>query len=273
METLSSLLRTRMVAHANLLRSVTSHTTLVGAGREEAIAILLRELIPRRFEVLSGTIARLDEGGQPMRSRNQLDAVVVDTIDYPVLLRVGASAVVLPQAVRAAVEVKSVVTDATKLREAIAQLSAARVVPEMLGVPLALFAYEATDSPQTLRDWLEAARDHADTQSMFAMGTAAAEPVAPPDFIVFDSGPLAVLNAGFRRYEFFQATPECPSVVLAVSLIAGRMGQAIAEEHGERLASRTSAGFRLLERHLGVELVPADGVPHLELSPASPAKE
>jgi hypothetical protein len=106
-DSLAALLRRRMQAQADMFAAVTSHPTLIGSGREEALAELLRQLLPRRLELLSGTIAIFDAEGIPERSTHQIDLIIADTLDYPTLLRVGGIAVVLPPAVRALIEVKS----------------------------------------------------------------------------------------------------------------------------------------------------------------------
>jgi hypothetical protein len=100
-------LRDQVVAQANLLEALTAHPTLVGAGRERAVIDMLRGQIPRRYEVLSGTVLGQDDEGSWQKENRQLDVMVVDTFDYPTLLRNGDIAVVLPQAVRVVIEVKS----------------------------------------------------------------------------------------------------------------------------------------------------------------------
>src|SRR5207237_3296123 len=92
-QTLRGLLRKRMQAQADMFAAVTSHPTLIGSGREDALAELLRQLLPRRLELLSGTIAIFNDQGVPEKSTNQIDLIVADTLDYPTLLRVGATAV------------------------------------------------------------------------------------------------------------------------------------------------------------------------------------
>jgi hypothetical protein len=100
-------LREQVVAQANLLEALTAHPTLVGAGRERAVIDMLRGQIPRRYEVLTGTVLGQDDEGSWQKENRQLDVMVVDTFDYPTLLRNGDIAVVLPQAVRVVIEVKS----------------------------------------------------------------------------------------------------------------------------------------------------------------------
>jgi hypothetical protein len=60
-------LRDQVVAQANLLEALTAHPTLVGAGRERAVIDMLRGQIPRRYEVLAGTVLGQDDGGSWQR--------------------------------------------------------------------------------------------------------------------------------------------------------------------------------------------------------------
>lgn len=101
------ILREQVVAQANLLEALTRHPALVGTGRERAVMDMLRGQLPRRYEVLSGTVLGQDDDGIGQKEDRQLDVMVVDTFDYPALLRNGDIAVVLPQAVRVVIEVKS----------------------------------------------------------------------------------------------------------------------------------------------------------------------
>lgn len=58
---LTHLLRRRLKAQADMFAALTSHPTLIGTGREDALAELLRQFMPRRFEILQGTVAVVDE--------------------------------------------------------------------------------------------------------------------------------------------------------------------------------------------------------------------
>lgn len=153
---LSSLLRRRMQAQADLFAAVTSHPTLIGSGREDALGDLLRQLLPRRFELLSGTVAIFDAQGIPERSTHQIDLIVADTLDYPTLLRVGGTAVVLPPAVRALIEVKSDLGKGADFVSAVAQSCR---VKQMLGlgepVFTTLFSFASPAKGSTLRRWIE----------------------------------------------------------------------------------------------------------------------
>ncbi|TMQ22284.1 MAG: hypothetical protein E6J91_01500 [Deltaproteobacteria bacterium] len=149
---LPRLLRQRLRAQADLFAALTAHPVLVGAGREHALSELLRQFLPRRFEILQGAVAIADEDQRPMRTTHQLDLIIVDTMDFPTLLRAGNTAVVLSQSVRAIVEVKSNLKRSTEFISALVQIAQAR---QRLGstVPVltALFSFGAPTRSETLR--------------------------------------------------------------------------------------------------------------------------
>lgn len=66
-DSLQTLRATRFRAQAQMMAALTDHPVLVGTGRENAVGALLHELLPRRFEVLTGIIAQLDDAGEPVR--------------------------------------------------------------------------------------------------------------------------------------------------------------------------------------------------------------
>jgi hypothetical protein len=152
---LSQLLRRRLRAQADLFAALTSHPTLIGTGREDALAELLRQFMPRRFEILEGTVAIVDADQRPTRSTHQLDLIVTDTMDFPTLLRSGNVAVVLAPSVRAVMEVKSNLKRGASFVSALVQIARAR---QMLAptdpVFTGLFSFGAPTHPETLRDWL-----------------------------------------------------------------------------------------------------------------------
>jgi hypothetical protein len=144
-------LRQRLVAQAELFAALSSHTATTGAGRERALADLLREVLPRRVEVLSGVVARTD-GGTPAKSARQVDVIIADTHDFPVLARSGDLAVVLPDAVRAMVEIKTRVSGEMEMRDAIKQLAESRSeCTTGQAWYSALFSYTYPNNPETLR--------------------------------------------------------------------------------------------------------------------------
>jgi hypothetical protein len=92
----------------------------------------------------------------PEKSTHQIDLIVADTLDYPTLLRVGGTAVVLPPAVRALIEVKSDLAKGADFVHAVAQICR---IKQMLGlgepVFTTLFSFTAPSRASTLRGWLE----------------------------------------------------------------------------------------------------------------------
>jgi hypothetical protein len=112
-------LSTYLRAKAELLASVTAQRTLTGSGREIALVQYFEGLVPRRFEVLTGTVLVPPAQG---KFEAQVDLMFVNTHDYPVLVREGSLAVVVPQSVHATIEVKTKV-DANSLEtEALPQI-------------------------------------------------------------------------------------------------------------------------------------------------------
>jgi hypothetical protein len=144
-----------LAAQADLFASLTAHPALVGTGRENALADLLRQFMPRRFEILGGTVAVVDDDQRPIRSMHQLDMIIADTMDFPTLLRAGNAAVVVSQSVRGIIEVKSNLTRGAAFISALVQIARARQLlrsddPIFAG----LFSFGAPTQPETLRDWL-----------------------------------------------------------------------------------------------------------------------
>jgi len=148
-------LRRRLKAQADLFAALTSYPTLIGTGREDALAKLFRQFMPRRFEVLQGTVAIADQNQQPTRSTHQLDLIVADTMDYPTLLRSDNVAVVLAHSVRAVMEVKSNLKRGSSFVSALVQIARARQLLKS-GDPVftGLFSFGAPTGADTLRDWL-----------------------------------------------------------------------------------------------------------------------
>lgn len=152
---LTHLLHRRLKAQADMFAALTSHPTLIGTGREDALAELLRQFMPRRFEILQGTVAVVDEDDHPMRSTHQLDLIAVDTTDFPTLLRSGNIAVVAAQSVRAVMEVKSSLRRGASFVSALVQVARARQLVDSDGLVFTgLFSFGAPTGSGTLRDWL-----------------------------------------------------------------------------------------------------------------------
>jgi hypothetical protein len=221
-------LRQRLVAQAELFAALSSHTTITGTGRERALADLLREVLPRRVEVLSGVVARMDEGAVT-KSARQVDLLIADTHDFPVLARSGDLAVVLPDAVRAMVEIKTRVSGESEMKDAIKQLAESRSECTTGQTWYsALFSYNYPNSSKTLRtvlDLLITARNETTIQLQDAGLEAAVRAklqaeVSPlihahlPDLIVSEKGAIAI-KAG-SVYQFY----ECDSGRAAVVFVS-----------------------------------------------------
>jgi hypothetical protein len=151
------LLVQRLRAQADLMGTFTTHKTLTGDARERAILHVLREMLPRSYEALRGSIATFDGENRVETSNRQIDLMIVDTWRYPTLLRDGDTAVVFAEAVRAIVEIKTSVVGCWQWWDTLVQSAelGASVDPSGL-VPRVVFAYAAggTDEiAQCLRIW------------------------------------------------------------------------------------------------------------------------
>lgn len=111
--TLAELLAQRVRGDLGVWRLGTDHPGLVGDGGERAVRRLVKELLPRRFEALCGSVVREGDDGALLRSERQFDLMIVDTMNYPVFLRDGDLALVPAKAVRMVIEVKSLLQDCT----------------------------------------------------------------------------------------------------------------------------------------------------------------
>lgn len=177
---LAHLLQQGLSAAAEQWPQFSSHPTLIGDSREDALASVLRAFVPRRYEVLSGAIA-LPEPNSDGRASEQVDTIIADTWAFPTLARRGNRALVLPDAVHCLVEVKSslsnpVFDDATRLRRRSKRsdlLSALRQVgaladarwkarPDVLTV---VYAFAGPRRPATLRCWLKNVLTHRNRQA------------------------------------------------------------------------------------------------------------
>ncbi|MBI5486456.1 MAG: hypothetical protein HY905_03910 [Deltaproteobacteria bacterium] len=125
------------------------HWASVGSYKEELIRQHLRGHLPRRFEVGTGfVIARLDENRLLSR---QIDILVWDSQAHMPLYRDGAFAIVLPEACKAAIEVKSTL-DSDTLRDALSNLDSLTSFRRLDGflrsstsIYRAVFAFKADD--------------------------------------------------------------------------------------------------------------------------------
>lgn len=286
---LAQLLRRRLQAQADLFASLTKHPTIIGTGREEALAELLRQFMPRRFEVLEGTVALLDADRRPARSTQQLDIIVADTTDFPTLLRSGHLAVVLAQSVRAVMEVKSDLKRGISFLSALIQICRAR---QVLGptdpVFSGLFSFGAPTKPETLRDWLEdvlALRrlletgqgDDSTRKTRDALLGAGDDDVAIadeaellailanenlPNIIAADEGAVARKVAA-DSYTFLRGGDDVPSVMVVVDQLVEQLAAAS--------STRVNDAFGVVRAHLLVEVIAEQDLEDLLLPVVTPS--
>lgn len=289
-DSLQALLSARFRAQAQMIAALTDHPVLIGTGRESAFGALLQELLPRRFEVLTGVVAQLDEKGRPRRTGAQADVIVADTLDFPVLLRVGTTAVVVPDSVRAVVEVKSTLTrppgttgsaatgDAEEAGEAISAGDAQTFLDALLqigklrlaipdggrGVFTVLFSYNAPVYPKRLREWLALSLA---ARGTFEPGTPEASALtrfALPDLILSVSGAMASKNIARSVYEFYRCpaggSKDGSAVIAAVADLLAAVAPSIP---GDR--SRIDNAFAFVHNYLATSRAPEPDCPDLPL--------
>jgi hypothetical protein len=256
-------LRRRLVAQAEIFAALSSHTTITGSGRERALADLLREVLPRRLEVLSGVVARMD-GGAPAKSTRQVDLIIADTHDFPVLARSGDLAVVLPGSVRAMVEIKTRVSGDSEMKEAITQLAESRAECTTGQTWYsALFSYSHPSDSKALREVLEAlikARDEAivklqDAGLDAAVRTKLQAEVSPlveahlPDLIVSERGAIAIKGKGL--YQFYECDEGRAAVVLVSEILTAVTTDLVrAGSIGDPLATALAAAVAVHSKFL-----------------------
>ncbi|PSV28113.1 DUF6602 domain-containing protein [Photobacterium sp. GB-56] len=88
------------------------HWLSVGNYKEELLRILLKQLLPKRYEISTGFILALDPDGKEIKSKQQ-DIIVWDSVDYAAIFRDGDFVIVPPEACRVVIEVKSTLTSDT----------------------------------------------------------------------------------------------------------------------------------------------------------------
>lgn len=284
---LQALLAARFRAQAQMVAALTDHPVLVGTGRESAVGALLQELLPRRFEVLTGVVAQLDAAGAPRRTNAQADLMVVDTLDFPVLLRAGNTAIVVPDSVRAVVEVKSALarppgggaeeggdpavgdgsegTTQTFL-DALVQIGKLRLaIPDGgQSVQTILLSYGAPVFPRRLREWLElcvAARERMNPSSVEASALGA---FALPDMILSVAGAMAFKNLSPPTYDFFRCPADGSKDASAVVEAVGKLLLAVAPTvPGDR--ARVDRAFAFVQSYLATAKAPGEGCPPLPI--------
>ncbi|EOB6680528.1 DUF6602 domain-containing protein, partial [Vibrio vulnificus] len=88
------------------------HWLSVGNYKEELLRSLLRQLLPKKYEVSTGFILALDANGKEIKSKQQ-DIIIWDSNDYAAIFRDGDFVIVPPEACRVVIEVKSTLTGDT----------------------------------------------------------------------------------------------------------------------------------------------------------------
>ncbi|UWH29574.1 hypothetical protein KW556_07830 [Aeromonas veronii] len=92
------------------------HWLSVGNYKEELLRCLLKQLLPKKYEVSTGFILSLDGNGNQIKSKQQ-DIIIWNSNDYAAIFRDGDFVIIPPEACRALIEVKSTLTNQT-LRKA-----------------------------------------------------------------------------------------------------------------------------------------------------------
>jgi hypothetical protein len=244
---LPQLQRNRLRAQADMFAAVASHGTIVGTAREIALIEFFRGIVPRRFEILSGAIAPAADG-KLKKASSQLDVLVVDTLDYPTLLRTGDLAIVLPPSVCVVVEAKSDLEAGQKFFDAMEQIGDARLLAGG-GALTALFCFGAPAKAATLRDWLvgllqrraeltawaadpdptlrpDRYKKQSKEELLSLAATFSAESL--PDIILADSGAIAmrVEEQDKTRFELY-STEESPSIVALAAKVLAHVSQRV----------------------------------------------
>ncbi|WP_421234649.1 DUF6602 domain-containing protein [Aeromonas enteropelogenes] len=92
------------------------HWLSVGNYKEELLRCLLKQLLPKKYEVSTGFILSLDGDGNQIKSKQQ-DIIIWNSNEYAAIFRDGDFVIIPPEACRALIEVKSTLTNQT-LRKA-----------------------------------------------------------------------------------------------------------------------------------------------------------
>lgn len=86
------------------------HWLSVGNYKEELLRCLLKQLLPKKYEVSTGFILSLDGNGNQIKSKQQ-DIIIWNSNDYAAIFRDGDFVIIPPEACRALIEVKSTLTN------------------------------------------------------------------------------------------------------------------------------------------------------------------
>jgi hypothetical protein len=277
-ETFAELLVQRLKAQASLLRSLTGHPTLVGTGRESAFRQLLHELVPRRYEILEGTIA----GDAGARARRQVDCMIVDTFEFPMLFRSGSIAVVLRQAVRAVIELKGAIvaidkTRSEAFRDLLVQIGRTKEQLQLAAdVITVMFLFDEDITAPELRSWIEraiAARNRWVATGEQKADRDALNEIVLPKYIVTSEGLVVEKLATGRAYRFYETAP-----AVAVGFLIANLLRAVAlppeseppempdtDPNKQAPSSRLMAAYTELTEHFGSPTLPDPSGPDLDL--------
>lgn len=288
---LAKLQRARLRAQADMFSAVASHGTIIGTAREIALVEFLRGLIPRRFEILSGAIAST-LNGDLAKATSQLDVLVVDTLDYPTLLRAGDLAVVLPASVRGIVESKSDLAKGDKFEDAMQQIGQARMLTDAAAFT-ALFCFGAPTKSSTLREWLQdlvlrraelyrwaiepstKPKSHDNWTKDDLLARAGSFSAANlPNVVVADDGAIAIRDDkdGKTHYDFYETIDKAPSVVALASSVLAHISLRVVPS-GSPQAAEHRQSFQLLVTHFESSLQRDTNIDRLEVTDAQPEED
>lgn len=115
-----------------------AHWLSVGHYKEELLRSMLRQLLPKKYEVSTGFILTLDEEGHEIKSKQQ-DIIIWNSYEYAAIFRDDDFVIVPPEACRAVIEVKSTLTKQTMVKA----LSSTDEFWSFIKIPLCLDIYIA----------------------------------------------------------------------------------------------------------------------------------
>jgi hypothetical protein len=216
--------------------------------------------------VLTGAIAAESEG-KLVKASNQLDVLVVDTFEYPPLLRTGDLAVVLAPSVHVVVEAKSDLNNDkskkdNKFRQAMTQIGRAKAAETSMLT--ALYCFGAPAQSATLRGWIQDliksrkeliqdAEKESDPTKKEDKLTEASYYTATnlPDLILSDEGAIAIREVSEAeenklsrvQYGFYDTVDKNPTIVALASKVLAH----ISKVRGANIRSQTL--FNVLIKH------------------------
>ncbi len=228
--------------------------------------------------------------GSIRKATNQLDVLVVDTLDCPTLLRVGDLAVVFAQAVLVVVESKSDLKKGKDFIDAMGQIGHAKLLAGAETLTC-LFCFAAPATSETLRRWLNdvvAARRTLQEKAEGASGEDEKNDILElasrlsaanlPDVIVSDGGAIAMRNdlGGRTTYGFYRAKEGSASIVALASQVLTRIDQRLSTRQ-DVVPTRQdlSKPFKILAAHLdaGIEESGDDPLDMMDNQPEASPEE